>query len=184
MRRGEILAYFLALTLTFFASVYFGFFTAKKFPDMAKGFVEKFSSEFGFIKRLPSVEIFAIIFLNNTVKSFMAMLFGLLFGIVPVLFVFINGYIIGVVVYVVGCRVGMYRVIMLLIPHGVLEIPAVILACSYGVWLGKMALKKAAGKDVSLRECIERTVRAYVKTVVPLLLVAAFVETFITPHIA
>ncbi len=184
MRQGEILVYFFILTLLFFASIYLGYFTAENFPGMAKGFVEKFSSEFGFIKKLPPFGILAIIFLNNTVKSFVAMLLGLLFGIIPVLFVFINGYLIGVVVYVVGGRIGMDRVLMLLIPHGVLEIPAVLLACSYGVWLGKMVLKKMAGKDVSLGECIDMAVRAYIKTVVPLLLVAAFVETFITPHIA
>ncbi len=182
--KREIAAYFIFLTVVFFLAIIMGYSSAETNPEMAKSFVEQFSTEFGFIKLLPPLLIFLIIFINNSVKAFVAMVLGTFLGIAPLLFVFINGYIIGVVVYFVGSKVGLERVVMMLVPHGVIEIPAIILACSYGMWLGRMFLKKITGSNVSLGECVERAIRFYVKTVIPMLIVAAFVETFITPHLS
>ncbi len=184
MKKLEILTYFVLLTVIFWFSTFAGYQSARLNPKQAEFFVNQFSSEFGFIKLLPPVVVFAVIFLNNTVKSFVAMILGLFFGLAPLFFVFINGYLIGVVVYVVGLRMGLKRVIMLLVPHGVIEIPAILLACSYGLWLGRMFFKRVRGERISIRECIRTAVVVYAKTVIPMLLLAAFVETFITPRVA
>ena len=184
MKKKEIAIYFTLLTVIFGLSIFAGYQTAKSHPEQAKQFINQFSSEFGFIKLLPPVIIFAIIFLNNSIKAFIAMILGLFFGLAPIFFVFINGYIIGIVVYVVGLRMGLKRVAMMLIPHGIVEIPAIILACSYGLWLGRMFFRKVTGEKVSIRNCINLAIYYYMRTVVPMLIVAAFIETYITPHFA
>ncbi len=184
MNRKEIAVYFLILLALFALSIFSGYQEAKRNPIKAESVVHQFSSEFGFVKRLPSYAVFALIFLNNSIKAFVVMILGSLFGIAPIFFVFINGYLIGLVTYAVGLKIGMRKVVMMLVPHGVIEIPAVILACSYGLWLGRMFFKKITGDNVSMSECIKEAIRVFFKTVVPMLIIAAFVETFITPRIA
>lgn len=184
MKRSEITLYFLTLLMVLSISILLGYKAAENNPQMAKTFVDQFTSEFGFIKLLPPILIFLIIFINNSVKAFLAMILGIFFGLAPLFFVFVNGYMIGVVVYFVGSKIGIGRVVMMLLPHGVIEIPAIILACSYGMWLGRMFLKKITGSDVSIGNCMELAIRYYLKTVIPMLIVAAFVETFITPHLS
>ncbi len=184
MKKKEIVAYFVVLLIIFGLATFAGYQTAKSNPEQAKRFLSQFSSELGFIKLLPPTIIFAIIFLNNSIKAFIAMILGLFFGLAPVFFVFINGYIIGIVVYVVGLRMGLKKVAMMLIPHGIIEIPAIILACSYGLWLGKIFLKRVRGERISIRSCIDRAIHSYMRTVIPMLLIAAFIEAFVTPHLA
>ncbi len=184
MNKTEILAYFFILACLFLFSIYSGYLVAMNDPMIAKNVLTQFSQEFGFIKQLPRFLIFFIIFINNTVKAFVAMLLGVLFGLVPVLFVMINGIMVGIVVYVVGERIGTERVIMLLLPHGMIEIPAMLLACSYGVWLGRMFFERLRGKDVSMKEMIKEAVSKFVRTVLPMLLIAAFIEAYITPMLA
>jgi len=184
MNRTEILAYFFILCCLFLLSTYTGYFVAMRDPKIAENVLSQFSSEFGFIKLLPRFLIFLIIFVNNAVKAFVAMLLGVLFGLAPVLFVVLNGMMVGMVVYVVGERIGIDRVIMLLLPHGIIEIPAILLACSYGLWLGRMFFEKLRGKDVSMNEMVGEAISKFVKTVVPMLLVSAFVEAYITPMLA
>jgi stage II sporulation protein M len=184
MKKKEIATYFTLLLIIFALSTFAGYQSAKSNPKQAKLFLNQFSSEFGFIKLLPPIVIFAIIFLNNSIKAFIAMILGLFFGLAPVFFVFINGYIIGVVVYAVGLRMGLKKVAMMLIPHGIVEIPAIILACSYGLWLGRMFFKRVTGERISIRSCIDTAIHCYMRTVIPMLLIAAFIETYITPHIA
>ncbi|MEM3896247.1 MAG: stage II sporulation protein M, partial [Archaeoglobaceae archaeon] len=82
---------FLALTLIFFGSCYLGYLLAETYPESVgkeieslRDFLRSFSYE------MSPFEIFLLIFLNNSIKSFVAMLLGVFFGIVPVLFVFLN----------------------------------------------------------------------------------------------
>ena len=142
--------YVALITVIFFISCYTGYVWAEKNYEVARDYFEKFFSELSFIIDLPSYAIFAIIFLNNSVKAFLAMISGFLFGIIPVLFIFINGYVIGMIVYVKGVELGFDRTLIMLIPHGITEISAIIIACSYGVWLGISLYDRIRGGEVDL----------------------------------
>jgi stage II sporulation protein M len=184
MVKKDISAYFLTLTLLFGLSILVGYYNAKSDHNQAQMLINEFISEFGFIKELPSVVVFAIIFINNSTKALMAMILGIFFGLAPILFVFINGYLIGVVLYIVGMEMGLKNVLMLLAPHGILEIPAIIIDCSYGVWLGRMFYNRVRGHETSIKPYVLHALVQYLKIVLPMLLVAAFIETYITPLLA
>ena len=63
-------------------------------------------------------------------------------------------------------------------PHGVFEIPALLLAASYGLWLVVMVVRRMRGKESTLlRFYIEHAFRRYFAIVFPLLIVAAAIET-------
>jgi len=170
------------LSFLFIISCVSGFFIADKNKEMAEKTIEQLFSQFEFVENLSPILIFLIIFLNNSIKALMAMLAGFLFGIFPTFFVILNGYLIGLVIYVKGLEMGYKTIALALIPHGILEIPAIIIACSYGIWLGKRFWNAINGRE-RFRDAIMFALNKYFRIVLPTLLVAALIETFITPII-
>ncbi|MEM4702477.1 MAG: stage II sporulation protein M, partial [Archaeoglobaceae archaeon] len=159
------------LTFLFLISCYLGYYLAETYPEVTKREMknlEEFFRSFAQAK-LSFIEIFALIFINNSVKSFFAMLLGIFFGIVPVLFLFLNGLIIGLFAKFIGEKIGLLKFILLLLPHGILEIPAVILACSYGFQLGVEFARNRKG----IVKHVKKAVKNFFKFVIPMLLVAA-----------
>jgi stage II sporulation protein M len=127
----------------------------------------------------------AAIFLNNTAKSAAAIILGTLVGILPVVFLLINGVALGAIVYIsLGTR-GVWHSTMTILPHGILELPAVLLATSIGLMLGSRVIKRLTGKSaVSLREELAQAGKFFCAVIVPVLLIAALVEAYLTPIIA
>ena len=65
-----------------------------------------------------------------------------------------------------------------MLPHGAFEIPALLIAASYGLWLGVMVYRRMRGKEsTSIRFHIGHASRQYLAVVFPLLIVAAAIET-------
>ena len=173
--------HYLLMLIVFFVSAFAGYYTSLNNPSAAVTQVETLSREFAFVKKLSPLLIFLLIFANNSIKALISTVAGTFAGIFPVCFVAINGYIVGVVYCVKGQQIGYTTALLYLIPHGVIEIPAILLACSYGTWLGMRFLKKVRGEKVNFGEDFKMAIKACLKNVVPLLFVAALIETFITP---
>jgi stage II sporulation protein M len=94
------------------------------------------------------------IFLNNTVKSIAVMYLGLLFGIVPAVFLLLNGMVIGHLLTSLD-RQGVQVIELIvkgLLPHGILEIPAILLACGYGLKMGTTAWSALTGRSEARSE--------------------------------
>lgn len=142
-----------------------------------------------------------LIFLNNLRVS----LFGILFGLIPFLFlpllgVFANGVSMGVVTsisYLKGFNV-LFVLLLGLVPHGIFEIPAMLYSWSLGVYLILQISKKIlhavsmepvylfsknnlGRKYEKLFPLFIRIFRTWIGVILPLLLVAAMIETFVTP---
>jgi len=165
---------FAMLSAVFLLSVYLGYFLAAIFPEFAQSQIESLKEQLGDIISEPNPFFtFALILVNNSVKSFFAMLLGVFFGIVPVLFLFANGVIIGFFAKLVGEKIGFITFLLLLLPHGILEIPAVILACSYGFWLG---IEFAKSRE-KIAEKIKFAIGRFLRIVFPMLLIAAAIES-------
>jgi len=171
----EIGKIFTALSALFVLSCCFGYLMAELYPDYARKEIEIMKEFLKNIKAkdVPPIAIFLIILLNNSVKSFVAMVLGILLGVAPILFVATNGFIIGVFASVFGEELGTINFILKIVPHGIIEIPAVILASSYGVWLGIEFLRDRKNIDNHMRKAIDK----FFKIVLPMLTVAAAIET-------
>ncbi len=171
---------FVLLAVLFFASIYFGYRYADEFPQL-KEMLERFFSQFrGYIDN--PVMFMLVLLANNAGKSLAAMLGGFFFGIIPILFIFVNGFIVGLVVSLVEPKMGPAIVLLAILPHGIFEITAVIIACSYGVWLG-VRFYHSLFRGEEFVPYLKKALSVYFKIVFPLLVVAAFVEAFITPII-
>jgi stage II sporulation protein M len=109
-------------------------------------------------------------------------LLGLFFGIGPVIFLIINGYTIGNLISFASSKVAVYKIGLAIIPHGIFEVPAILIASSYGLWWGVKNYRKFRYKD-SFRDDFSLPIKRYINIVIPLLLIGAFVEAYITPFI-
>lgn len=180
LNRSNITKSIWLVAIIFVFSIARGYYTASLSYGESLTQAQDVLGGFSFIKNLDAWSIFLFIFLNNSIKAFFAVLLGIFFGIVPLLFVFINGEIIGLIVYVFKQKIGMEIAIAALLPHGILELPAITIASGYGLWLGYMFYRKIRyGTSLEIFFCY--AMRKFFMLVVPMLLVAALVETFVTP---
>ncbi|WP_363467197.1 stage II sporulation protein M [Halogeometricum borinquense] len=73
----------------------------------------------------------------------------------------------------------------LVAPHGIIEVPTLVLGGGLGLWLGGVGYRTARGQTDAdgLAAALRRTYRVLLG-LVPLFVVAAFIEAFLTPAIA
>lgn len=131
---------------------------------------------------------FTFIFWNNATKAVLVIFAGALAGVVPVIFLVINGGVLGFLLHLSWQQgVSMYDVVVKgLLPHGIIEIPAIIVACAFGLKFGVLIIKSLAqgmkstrNRTTNLWSFIRQTGTASVWIVI-LLFIAAIIESTIT----
>ncbi len=126
------------------------------------------------------LELFEFIAANNTLKSLLFMFGGLLGGVLPLFFVIFNGFTVGWVAFDLGTTQGLGYVVAGLTPHGIIEIPAILLAMSMGMSLGYTMLNSFRGQGSVVKE-VKTAFGFFITRVFPLLILAAVVEVLVTP---
>jgi stage II sporulation protein M len=124
-----------------------------------------------------------VIFLNNAVKSLFAIVLGAGFGIIPIIFVGGNGIILGLIANEVSKQQGIVFVLAALVPHGIIEIPMILISAGLGLRLGYFMYLSLRGQKKDMRSELAGSLRLYMRLIMPLLFVSAMIETFITPVI-
>ncbi len=175
--------YLLFITFVFFGSLVAGYSSAASFPSMAETLRENFSSRFESIMAMKPIFIMFTIFLNNAFVSLLFLVLGLALGVLPVLFIAFNGYFVGVISYLVSQERGLLFIFLGLLPHGILELPMVFLAAAIGLRLGHQVFSALIGKPTQIKREFIEGLTFYFRWILPILLVAAIIETFITPLI-
>ncbi|MDO8691700.1 MAG: stage II sporulation protein M [Dehalococcoidia bacterium] len=130
---------------------------------------------------LNAPQIMLLIFVNNALKALAVVVLGYTLGLVPFLFLVVNGMLIGLVVGDLASTAGPEMVIRALAPHGVLEVPALLLATSLGFRVALAVWKRLLGRDGHPGLELRNGLAVYAKLVLPALFVAAAVESFVTP---
>jgi len=174
--------YISIITALFLASAAAGYFVALKNQDGARVIVEQISQAFSFAKTWNSFSIFLFIFLNNAAKALVVLILGILFGLVPLIFVFVNGFAIGIVAFVALQKIGAAKVFLGLVPHGILELPAILLAAGYGMWLGSVFYRSLKYGE-PFKENLLLALGKYLKVILPLLFLAAIIEAYLTSYL-
>jgi len=172
---------FIVLTAFIFAlTSVMGYWAAGADPDLASQWRAQLDA-LKWILEQPPLIIMIIIFLKNLLASAMAMLLGLGLGIVPLLVVTSNGFLLGVVAYGAVQQSGLLFLAAGILPHGILELPAVLVSIAIGFRLGYLLALTLAGEKADLAGETRIAVRFLWRYIAPLLLLAAAIETFITP---
>lgn len=124
------------------------------------------------------------LFLHNWLVSIAAAMSGIGFAFPSFETLLFNGFILGVVSPLVPTLTMLLAVIL---PHGIIEIPAFLLAGSVGIKLGYAALKTRTQPGQESSEYLSTVLRQAVYIVIglaPLFLIAGLIEADLTPVIA
>ena len=176
--------YLIAITAIFLISLIMGLIVAVGNPGLSDNYLEILKRSFGWIKTLNPVTIVFVIFLNNAIKSLVAIILGVGLGIIPVLFVAGNGVILSILADTVSRQQGTLFVIAALLPHGIIEVPMILISAGIGLRLGDVVYSSLKGMKVDIKGELYAGLGFYIRKIVPLLFVAAMIETFVTPVIA
>lgn len=128
-----------------------------------------------------SLLLVLLIFVNNAVKALGLVLLGILLGLPPLLFIGLNGLILGGLGSALESVEGWTYVVASLVPHGVVEIPAILLAAALGLTVGMESLKWLARRESRVKPQLSHCLRVYLRWVLPGLAIAAIIEVFVTP---
>lgn len=127
--------------------------------------------------------------LNILVNNLRASMLSIVYGLIP--FLYLPALPIGLNAAVLGALTASYqtggRSMLLLaaglLPHGIFEIPALLIAFACGLYLchGMNDLIRGSQEGLNFKGLIFPLVRIYLTLIVPLLLIASFIEAYITP---
>ena len=97
-------------------------------------------------------------------------------GIFPIFNAVFNGILLGYV-YSKAVPIAGYFVIWRVLPHGIFELPAIFIALGLGVHLGASFFGKEKIKTLSKR--FRLSFKAFLTVVLPLLVIAAIIESLL-----
>jgi stage II sporulation protein M len=148
-----------------------------------------------------------VIFVNNLIAALVMLLVGAVLFFIPIFSLFMNGLLVGYVLKLMAVEAGTAPLSMLvfgIMPHGILELPAIFLAGGVGMFFGFRFLHWLFGRDQFFsylfrddrdggfrtfwqeksKPALQQRLKqagALIAFLTVVLFVAAFVEGFITP---
>ncbi|MDY6931164.1 MAG: stage II sporulation protein M [Halobacteriota archaeon] len=172
--------HFLFITIIFFISAMSGYLFSASDETYSDTLIQELGEEFSGLMELSAPMVVFNIFTRNTFLSFVALVTGIAFGLIPLGFIALNGILIGVIIQMAQREMGFFFVVMAIVPHGVIELPMVFLSSAIGLKLGQELLCMLIDRDSNIKEELIRGIRTFIILVIPLLFVAAFIEVYIT----
>ena len=176
----KIRYFFLAVALLMAFSFLIGVAIAATMPAETNAIMKLLASQFATYKDLPSFDLMVSLFLHNALICAVMALLGLALGAITLLIIFDNGLAIGLVSAAAVGRTGFLLTLAAFLPHGVIELPAMALSAAIGLYLGYCVLISLFGRKVDVAREALVSARIFVVWVLPILLVAAFVESYVT----
>ena len=178
---------FWVFLLVLVVSAAVGFLTCRANPDITNLVIDYFMSvmeESGVFDETGAVSVFSLL-LNNWLAMLFCILYGFLpFLFLPVLILFSNAYLIGVMgAYYVINGVPVIAFFAGILPHGIFELPALVLAASMGFTLCLTLVKKIlrAPNTPPMTELLSDILRTLLLVILPMLVAAAVIEAYVTP---
>ena len=172
----NIKKYFVFSSLSFLFFSVLGFIYSQANPDVAKVFFEVLSEKYLFTIDYNFWQLFLFIFKNNLTIAFVAYFSGIIFGLPTLIVLIVNSFAIGLVIEMARGELSLLAILFSLLPHGIFEIPAILLALSLGFIIGD-ALFTYLFKRKSPSLLFILTLKLFFYLVLPLLFVAALIES-------
>lgn len=170
-------------------AVLLGVGTGLLFPEQAVRTMESFMnqiSESGVVTEEGALSVFALL-MNNWRAMLISAAYGFIpFLFLPVLSLLMNGMLLGLLAAIFAAGDASLLVYLAgILPHGIFEIPALILSIACGVYLCRNMCRMVVSSPdrEPLPELLEKLLRVIVLAVAPLTMAAAFVECYVTPVI-
>ena len=123
------------------------------------------------------------IFLNNSITGFLAILFGVVLGIFPLIMLLANGGMMGIMFFLSEENEVLSAFFTGIFPHGIIEIPVLIFCGAMGIKIGKLVIKKIFKRKGDIKNELISGLKFFFKVLVPLLFLASVIEVFITQRL-
>lgn len=130
-----------------------------------------------------NIQFFALV-INNLVAMTLSIAYGLIpFIRLPALTLGTNGATLGLFAgYYVRQNISLLKYLLGVLPHGIFELTALILSAAMGLYLCSTITNALRQKQKgTFRPALNRCCQILYLWVLPLLLIAALIETYITP---
>lgn len=164
----------------FLFAVISGYIFAETHPMETMAIITELKSSFPLEEEMNNFNFFWFIFQHNVSIIFIILLLGIFAGIIPFLYILINGMILGIISQVIVHNFSWSVLFFGIIPHGIIEIPVLIISGAIGLKIGKTAILKIFRKKNYLFQEIKQAIKFYIFILVPFLFIAAFIESFVT----
>ena len=166
----------LLFLMSFIISYLLFYFNVEYFKEIAKTILSQFSEsvDASNLKTKSSLDIFSFILIHNLSVAFL----NYIVMILSIVIMVINAFLIAYVLY----TSEPLKFVLLVMPHGIVEIPALILSVSSGLLLFKSAVKRLK-KDSEYIMDYRDSLRIFIVSIV-LFTISAIIESTITFEIA
>ena len=187
--RGGLKKRTIVLGIVLAASALLGYFTCLSAPEVTNAVMEYFASvmaESGIVSETGTISALDL-FLNNWIALLTCVAYGFFpFLFLPVFVIFSNAYLIGAMgAYYAINGLPASAFLAGILPHGFFELSALALAGAMGYTICLTLVKKIshAPNTPPMGELVSDVLRTLLMVALPLLLIAAAVEAFITPAV-
>jgi stage II sporulation protein M len=167
--------------LLFFSGFFGGYFWTQKNVLKVLKYLLKLQEILSPVLNLSPFFQFLFVFFNNSINSFLVIFLGSIFCIFPTIVLLVNGGILGSLFFLFKLKLETKSFFLLILPHGIFEVPAILLSGAAGLSLGVSTFKRIFRKQRGLKKEFKKSFSFFFKTLIPLWIVAAFVEIFFTP---
>ncbi|MCD6467400.1 MAG: stage II sporulation protein M [Methanomicrobia archaeon] len=160
-------------------------------PDLANlegsSIFSGLEQKISFFQNLNILGKIIFIFLNNLLVALISVFLGAILGLFPIFIALMNGFVVGIVAGKVLESNGIGYLLVGLVPHGIFEIPAILIAIGLGLKFGYLIISTIIsillGKSTKDNEfkLFIRELKPAFKIILILLCIGAFVEILITP---
>ncbi len=169
--------------LLFIVAMLVGWVGTAHTPAIGEQLMEVFEKEVaGQITVGDPVDMCVKLLANNLEACIMLFLGGASFGILTLFILGLNGLVIGSVTEIVSQGHSAAFIAAALMPHGIFEIPAFIIAGALGFCMAQSLIAEWYGAGDTAEDA-GKYGRLFLMYVLPLITVAALVEAFITPAV-
>ncbi len=183
--------YILAAALIFIAAILYSWIQTQADPTNAWVFlpeeiIQSFepgeaAAETGSSDSWDSSLMSGIIMINNIKVALNSFVFGITFGIGTIYVLFVNGTLLGSLSVLAVTKFSALEYWSLILPHGFIELTAIILCSAAGLRIGLSLINPGiySRKDSFVMAAMDGL--KIIGVVVPMLVIAALIEGFITP---
>jgi uncharacterized membrane protein SpoIIM required for sporulation len=155
--------------IIFIAGLSIGMMYPERFSEIRSSF-ERITEQYAG-REISALIVF--IFSRNSLAAAIPIVLGAVLGVAPFMGAITNGLLVGIMLYDV-IALKAFGAALLLIPHGIFELPALFMAWGLGLWQGAWFLER--DKRGALKERTYKSLRIYFLIIVPLLIIAAVIE--------
>lgn len=182
-------SFLLAASALFFGSLVAGVLLGLLIPGIAAALLQKLIQPLGemaeTLRNKPLYIRAAYIFFNNSRVMIMMIVGAYLGGLIPPLILLANGFLIGLFGSspVMTESVGLAGFLAALAPHGIFEIPAILLCGMLGLRIAKELWSGILGRTTETLGRVSKQVLGFSPLLILLLLAAAILEVYVSSRL-